>query len=102
MGTFPRVHDPRSDYNALGRELPLMSRIVRYQIGIFLIQWGLMILGFGILTKIVAPLKLLAPSLPFGAYFDAGVKALIALAFSVFWLLLWDRQVRYYFYRHRR
>lgn len=79
-----------------------MNRSVGYQIGIFLIQWGLMILGFGILTKIVAPLKLLAPALPFGSYFDAGVKALIALAFSVVWLLLWDRQVRYYFYRYRK
>ena len=80
----------------------MRSRSVAYQIGLFLIQWGLMILGFGILTKIVAPLKLLALSLPFGEFFDAGVKALIALAFSVFWLLLWDRQVRYYFYRHRQ
>jgi hypothetical protein len=80
----------------------LNTRVIAYQLGIFIIQWGLMILGFGILTKIVAPLKILAPSLPLGTYFDAGVKALIALAFSVTWLLVWDRQVRYYFYRHRR
>ena len=70
--------------------------------GIFVIQWGLMILGFGILTKIVAPLKLLGPNLPLGAYFDAGVKSLVALAFSVIWLFLWDKQVRFYFYRHRK
>jgi len=61
-----------------------------------------MILGFGILTKIVAPLNLLAPSLSLGEYFDAGVKALAALALSLVWLFVWDRQVRYYFYRHRR
>jgi hypothetical protein len=60
-----------------------------------------MILGFGILTRFVAPLRLLAPSLPFGTYFDAGVKALLALALSVVWLFLWDRQVRYLFYKHR-
>jgi hypothetical protein len=77
-------------------------RVVAYQLGIFVIQWGLMILGFGILTKIVAPFKLLAPTLPLGTFFDAGVKALVALAFSIIWLFVWDRQVRYYFYRHRR
>lgn len=77
-------------------------RVVAYQVGIFVIQWGLMILGFGILTKIIAPLKLLEPNLPLGTYFDAGVKALVALAFSVIWLFLWDRQVRVYFYRHRK
>jgi hypothetical protein len=77
-------------------------RVVAYQMGIFVIQWGLMILGFGILTKIVAPLKLLGPTLPLGTYFDAGVKALIALVFSVIWLLIWDRQVRYHFFRRAR
>ncbi len=61
-----------------------------------------MILGFGILAKIVAPLTLLSPSVPLGEYFDAGVKALIALGLSLVWLMLWDRQVRYYFYRRRR
>ena len=80
----------------------MISRVVLSQIGIFLIQWGLMLLGFWIITKIVVPIKILAPAVPFGAYFDAAVKALIALTFSVVWLLVWDRQVRYYFYRHRR
>ncbi|MBO0888341.1 hypothetical protein J2P12_04490 [Candidatus Bathyarchaeota archaeon] len=78
------------------------GRVVAYQIGTFVIQWGLMVLGFGILTKIIVPLKFLAPGFPFGEYLDAGVKALIALALSVLWLLIWDRQVRFYFYRHRR
>lgn len=77
-------------------------RAIAYQLEIFATQWGLMILGFGILTKIVAPLNLLAPSLSLGEYFDAGVKALAALALSLVWLFVWDRQVRYYFYRHRR
>ncbi len=78
------------------------GRVVVYQLGIFLLQWGLMILGFGILTKIIAPLRLLGSTLPFGNYVDAGLKALLALALSVLWLYIWDRQVRYYFYRHQR
>jgi hypothetical protein len=61
-----------------------------------------MVLGFGILIKVVVPLKFLGPGLPFGEYFDAGLKAIIALALSVVWLFVWDRQVRIYFYRHRR
>lgn len=72
------------------------------QLGIFVTQWGLMILGFGILTKLVAPLRLLGPNIVFGSYFDAGLKAVIALGFSIIWLFLWDRQVRFYFYRNRR
>jgi len=80
----------------------MSKRSLAYQLGIFAIQWGLMIIGFGILTKIIAPVKILPPSLPLGTYFGAGIKALIALTFSVIWLFVWDRQVRYYFYRHCR
>lgn len=77
-------------------------RVLILQLGIFGTQWVLMILGFGILTRVVAPLKLFGPGLFFGGYFDAGIKALIALGLSVFWLFLWDRQVRYFFYRHNK
>ena len=66
---------------------------------VFATQWGLMLVGFGILTKFVAPLNLLNPSLSFGLYFDAAIKALIALALSMTWLFVWDRQVRLYFHR---
>jgi hypothetical protein len=70
------------------------------QLIVFVTQWGLMILGFGILALLVAPLRLqLDPSL--GRYFDAGVKAMIALILSISWLYIWDRQVRLYFYRKR-
>ena len=70
------------------------------QLIVFVTQWGLMILGFGILALLVAPLRLqLDPSL--GRYFDAGVKAMIALILSISWLFIWDRQVRLYFYRKR-
>lgn len=72
------------------------------QLGIFVTQWGLMILGFGILTRLIAPVKLLGSNFFLGSYIDAGLKALIALGFSIIWLFLWDRQVRFYFYRNRK
>ena len=77
-------------------------RVLVFQLGIFATQWALMIVGFGILTRIIAPLRLFSPEFSFGGYFDAGIKALIALGLSVLWLFLWDRQVRYYFYRHNK
>lgn len=75
------------------------TRAVGYEIIVFTSMWGLMLLGFGILTKFVAPLNLLNPSLSLGLYFDAAVKGLIALVLSVAWLFIWDRQVRFYFRR---
>jgi peroxiredoxin family protein len=75
------------------------KRAVGYELVVFLTQWGLMLIGFGVLTKFVAPLNLLNPGLSFGLYFDAAAKALIALILSVTWLFLWDRQVRIYFHK---
>ncbi len=77
------------------------GRAIGYEIVVIVSQWGLMLLGFGILTKFVAPLNLLNPSLSLGLYFDAAVKALVALVLSVAWLFIWDRQVRIYFVRRR-
>ena len=78
----------------------LNQRAVALQLLVFGTQWGLMIIGFGILAVVVAPLRLqLDPSL--GRYFDAGVKAMIALVLSISWLFIWDRQVRLYFYRKK-
>jgi len=74
-------------------------RAVGNELVVFVTQWGLMLVGFGILTKFVAPLNLLNPSLSLGLYFDAAVKALVALVLSVTWLFVWDRQVRLYFHR---
>ncbi len=74
------------------------KRAVGYELVVFVSQWGLMLLGFGILTKFVAPLNLLNPSLSLGLYFDAAAKGLIALVLSVTWLFIWDRQVRVYFH----
>ncbi len=75
------------------------KRAVGYELTVFASMWGLMLLGFGILTKFVAPLNLLNPSLSLGLYFDAAVKGLVALVLSVAWLFIWDRQVRFYFRR---
>ena len=74
-------------------------RAVGYELVVFVTQWGLILIGFGILTKFVAPLNLLNPSLSLGLYFDSATKALIALVLSVTWLFIWDRQVRVYFHR---
>ncbi|TMI28659.1 hypothetical protein E6H19_08740 [Candidatus Bathyarchaeota archaeon] len=76
------------------------QRAVALQLLVFATQWGLMIVGFGILALVVAPLRIQSdPSL--GRYFDAAVKAMIALVLSISWLFIWDRQVRLYFYRKR-
>ena len=78
------------------------KKVVTFQLGIFVTQWGLMLIGFGLLTRIVAPATLVGPSLPLGRYLDAGVKGLIALGLSVVWLFIWDRQVRLYFFRRSK
>jgi hypothetical protein len=78
------------------------KRAVGYELVVFGSQWGLMLLGFGLLTKFVAPLNLLNPSLSLGLYFDAAAKGLIALVLSVAWLFIWDRQVRLYFHRREK
>ncbi len=74
-------------------------RAVALQLVVFATQWGLMIVGFGILSLVIAPLRFLEPNIPLGRYFDAGVKALFALVLSVTWLFIWHGQVRFYFCR---
>ena len=74
-------------------------RAVGYELVVFVTKWVLMLIGFGVLTRFVAPLNLLNPSLSLGLYFDAAAKALIALVLSVTWLFIWDRHVRLYFHR---
>ena len=72
------------------------------QLAVFVTQWGLMIIGFGILSLVIAPLRFLEPNGPLGRYFDAGLKALFALLLSVAWLFIWHGQVRLYFYKRRK
>ncbi len=76
-------------------------KAVSYQVLIFSTQWMLMLIGFGLLSQNIASAKILDPNFPFGRYFDAGIKALVALFLSVVWLFLWDRQVRALFYRKK-
>jgi len=58
-----------------------------------------MLLGFGLLALDLAPTRLVPISVP---YVDAMVKAVIALIMSVFWLYVWDRQVRLFVYKQER
>lgn len=77
------------------------QKAVSYQILIFSTQWILIMIGFGLLSQNIAPAKILDTNIPFGPYFDAGIKALVGLFLSVVWLFLWDRQVRVLFYRKK-
>jgi hypothetical protein len=102
MDALSDVSKPRRNHPSTHWSYAMNSRAIGYELVVFVSQWGLMLLGFGILTKFVAPLNLLNPSLSLGLYFDAAVKALVALVLSVAWLFIWDRQVRLYFVRRRR
>ena len=99
MDAFSNLNELGCNYVAANGGLTMNTHAIGYELVVFLSQWGLMLLGFGILTKLVAPLDLLNPSLSLGLYFDAAIKALIALVLSVAWLFIWDRQVRLYFRR---
>ena len=78
----------------------LNQRGIAFQLIVFVIQWVLMIIGFGILALLVGPFHILVGT-SLGRYFDAGIKAVIALVLSISWLFIWDRQVRLYFYGKR-
>jgi len=75
---------------------------VALQFLVFLTQWVLMIAGFGLLAMEVAPSRLFPPGIENARYADAAIKGFVALVMSVFWLMVWDRQVRFFFYRKRR
>ncbi|HEV2120007.1 MAG TPA: hypothetical protein VGS11_07900 [Candidatus Bathyarchaeia archaeon] len=78
----------------------LNKRAIALQLLVFVTQWALMIIGFGILALVIAPLRI-EPDPSLGRYFAAAVKGAIALVLSISWLFIWDRQVRLYFYRKR-
>lgn len=79
--------------------MQMNHKALAYQVLIFSAQWALMLVGLGLLSRIIAPSRLFEQSMPFGRILDAGIKALAALCLSVIWLFLWDRQVRFLFYR---
>ena len=74
------------------------QRAVVFQAFIFSLQWALMLAGFWILKQ-VASVRIFESEFMQGEYFDAMIKALLALSLSVIWLFLWDREVRFLFYR---
>ncbi len=80
----------------------LNLRTIFFQLLVFLVQWLLMILGFYLLVAVIAPSRIFDTSYPFERFIDAALKALIAFLMSVFWLFVWDRQVRIFFYNKRR
>ena len=80
----------------------MTQRIVTLQFLVFLVQWALMLSGFYLLALVVAPAKLVGSTFEFGKYVDAGLKALVALSMSVFWLFIWDKQVRTLLFRKEK
>ena len=54
------------------------------------------------LAVVIAPAQIFPSSIASYRYVEAGLKALIALVMSIFWLFVWDRQVRFLFYRRDR
>ena len=66
---------------------------------IFSVQWVLMIVGFGLLAEIIAPIRLIPSLVAYDRVLDSAVKTGTALVMSVFWLYLWDRQVRRLLFR---
>jgi len=99
MDALPNLNELSCDYSSPDRSSTMNIRAVGYELVVFVTQWGLMLFGFGVLTKFIAPVNLVSPSISLGLYFDAAVKGLIALVLSVSWLFIWDRQVRLYFHR---
>ena len=99
MDALSNLNQLGSDYSSPDGSSAMNIRAVGYELVVFVTQWGLMLFGFGVLTKFIAPLNLVSPSMFLGLYFDAAVKGLIALVLSVTWLFVWDRQVRLYFHR---
>jgi hypothetical protein len=77
-------------------------RTVAFQILIFSIQWVLMIVGFGLLAEVLRPSRLIPSYVAYDRIIESAAKAGTALVMSVFWLYVWDRQVRLLVYRRER
>jgi hypothetical protein len=77
-------------------------RTVAIQILIFSIQWVLMIIGFYFLAEVLAPVQVIPSYISYNRIIDSAVKAGTALVMSLFWLYVWDRQVRLFVFRNER
>ena len=61
-----------------------------------------MLAGFGLIVVFIVPFELFPSTIMISRYFGAGVKALLGLILSLVWLFIWDRQVRWFFFRKRQ
>jgi hypothetical protein len=79
----------------------LKLKVVASQSLIFTVQWGLMLVGFGLISVFLVPYPIFPETASIYRYLNAGLKALVGLMLSLVWLYIWDRQVRIFFYRRR-
>jgi len=76
----------------------LKLRVVALQSLIFTVEWGLMLLGFGLISVLIVPYAIFPETGSIYRFLNAGLKALFGLVLSLVWLFIWDRQVRVFFY----
>lgn len=76
-------------------------KVVALQSLIFTVEWGLMLVGFGLISVLIVPYPIFPESGSIYRFLNAGLKALFGLMLSLVWLFVWDRQVRIFFYRRR-
>ena len=76
-------------------------KVVALQSLIFTVEWGLMLVGFGLISVLIVPYPIFPENGSIYRLLNAGLKALFGLMLSLVWLFLWDRQVRIFFYRRR-
>jgi len=79
----------------------LKPKVVALQSLIFTVEWGLMLVGFGLISVLIVPYPIFPESGSIYRFLNAGLKALFGLMLSLVWLFVWDRQVRTFFYRRR-
>jgi hypothetical protein len=79
----------------------LKLKVVALQSLIFTVEWGLMLVGFGLISVLIVPYPIFPESGSIYRFLNAGLKALFGLMLSLVWLFVWDRQVRTLLYRGR-
>jgi len=79
----------------------LRLKVVALQSLIFTVEWGLMLVGFGLISVLIVPYPIFPESGSIYRLLNAGLKAVFGLMLSLVWLFIWDRQVRIFFYPRR-
>lgn len=77
-------------------------KVVALQSLIFTVQWGLMLVGFGLISALLVPYPIFPETASIYRYLNAGLKALVGLILSLVWLYVWDSQVRIFFYKWKQ